>query len=75
MIDTLKLAKRLEAARMDKAQAEALAEGLAESLKEAYVSREYLDAQLAKLSETLTWRIAGVYLFIVGSIIINHFWR
>jgi hypothetical protein len=60
MLDTLKLAKRLEAAHMEKEQAEALAEGLAESLKESYVSREYLDGRLARLEARLVgWMLAG----------------
>ena len=46
MLDTLKLSKRLTAADMPLNQAEALAEGLAESLKESYVTREFLDSRL-----------------------------
>jgi len=63
VIDTLKLSKRLTAARMPAEQAEALADGLAESLKESYVSREFLDARRAedrsyldtKFAETRTY--------------------
>ena len=66
MIDTLKLARRLEAAHMAKEQAEALAEGLAESLKESYVSREYLDARLAKVTNELSWRTLLIVIAVVG---------
>lgn len=48
MIDTLKLTKRLTAASMPTEQAEALSEGLAESLKESFVTREFLDARRAE---------------------------
>lgn len=53
MIDTLKLARRLEAANLPKEQAEALAEGLNESLKENYVTNEHFDLGLAKLKSEL----------------------
>jgi hypothetical protein len=56
MIDTLKLSKRLREAQMPQAQAEALAEGLAESLKELYVTCDYLETQLARLRGALTGR-------------------
>jgi len=72
MIDTLKLTKRLTAASMPPAQAEALSEGLAESLKESYVSREYLDAKLAALrTELVTWVVGTVGV----ATLINHWWR
>jgi hypothetical protein len=74
MIDTLKLARRLEAAKMAKEQAEALAEGLNESLKESYVSREYLDGRLAKLTAELTWRMVVVTVAIVGLFDAALFW-
>lgn len=62
MIDTLKLSKRLQAAKFSIEQAEALAEGLNESLKEAYVSREYMDSRLARLE----LRMVGWVALIVG---------
>jgi hypothetical protein len=72
MIDTLKLSKRLTAARMPPEQAEALSEGLAESLKEAYVTREFLDARLAALrTELVMWMVGTVGL----GTFINHWWR
>lgn len=77
MIDTLKLSKRLQAANMPEQQAEAFAEGLSESLREDYVTREYLDSRLnvlghdldsrlAKLKEELTFRMVIVTVAVVG---------
>jgi len=61
--DTLKLAKRLEAAGFAPAQAGATAEALADSLREslgnALVSRDFLDARLAELKTGLSDRIAA----------------
>jgi hypothetical protein len=72
MIDTLKLSKRLQAAQMSGTQADALAEGLNESLKESYVSREYLDSRLSRLKTELIFWIVGT----VGlGTFINHWWR
>ena len=72
MIDTLKLSNRLKAARMPSEQAEALADGLAESLKESYVTREFLDARLAALETRLiAWVVGTVGL----ATLINHWWR
>jgi hypothetical protein len=72
LIDTLKLTKRLKAAHMPDEQAEALSEGLAESLKEAYVTREFLDARLAQLrNEIVMWLVGTVAL----GTFINHWWR
>ena len=68
MIDTLKLSKRLREAQMPQDQAEALAEGINESLKESYVTREYLRNCLLKFE----LRIVG-YLVLV--ILANHFWK
>ena len=72
MIDTLKLTKRLTAAQMPAPHAEALSEGLAESLKESYVTREFLDARLAALETRLIGWVVGT----VGlATLINHWWR
>lgn len=72
MIDTLKLSKRLQAAQMSEIQAEALAEGLNDSLKESYVTREYLDSRLAQFETRLIVWIVGT----VGlGTFINHWWR
>ena len=61
MIDTLKLTNRLVAAHMPREQAEALADGLGESLKESYVTRDYLDARLSALrTELVIWIIGTV---------------
>jgi hypothetical protein len=64
MLDTLKLAKRMEAAGLAHEQAEAIAEGLNEGLKESYISREYLDSRLEKLRSELIWStilIVGIF--------------
>ena len=72
MLDTLKLARRLEAANLPKAQAEALAEGLNESRKENYVTNERFDLGLAKLKNELVFWMFGV----VGlGVLVNHFWK
>lgn len=72
MIDTLKLARRLEAANMPKDQAEALAAGLRESLKESYVTNESFELGLTKLkTELVVWMVGTVGL----AVLINHFWR
>lgn len=58
MIDTLKLSKRLQSANMPEAQADALAEGLNESLKESYVTREFLRSELVKQKiELVIWMV------------------
>jgi len=63
MIDTLKLARRLTAAHMPPEQAEALADGLAESLKDSYVTRDYLDTRLSALrTELVMWMVGTVAL-------------
>lgn len=72
MIDTLKLSKRLQAAQMSAPVADALAEGLNESLKESYVSREYLDSRLAQVETRLiVWIVSTVGL----GTFVNHWWR
>lgn len=79
MIDTLKLTKRLTAASMPIAQAEALSEGLAESLKETYVTREYLDARLADMrayiASVRTELVLWMFGLIGGATLINHWWK
>jgi len=57
MIDTLKLSKRLTAANMPTALAEALSEGLREGLSESYVAKADI--------ETLRWMVGGVYAILV----------
>ena len=83
MIDTLKLSKRLTAAHMPAEQAEALSEGLAESLKEAYVTREFLDARRAEDRAYLDTRLATlrneIVMWVFGVVglgtLINHWWK
>lgn len=83
MIDTLKLSNRLKAARMPPEQAEALSEGLAESLKESYVTREFLDARRAEDRAYLDGRLAALrtelVMWMVGTVglasLINHWWH
>lgn len=59
-IDTLKLAKRLEAANMPKAQAEALAEGIGETLQEATVTKQDLAVAVAELKQDLGVAVADL---------------
>jgi hypothetical protein len=59
-VDTLKLARRLEAAGFPAKQAADTAEAIAEAIGDSVVTREYLDLRLAELkaslgSELLTW--------------------
>jgi hypothetical protein len=83
MIDTLKLSKRLVAAHMPTEQADALAEGLAESLKESYVSREFLDARRAEDRAYLDTRLAALrtelVMWVVGTVgiatLVNNWWK
>jgi hypothetical protein len=72
MIDTLKLSRRLQEAKMPQEQAEALAEGLHESLKESYVTNDKLDVALSKLETRLIlWLVGTVGLGVLA----NHFWH
>ena len=74
--DTLKLAKRLEAAGFPPAQAgataEALADTLRDSLGESLVTRDFLDARLgirlAELKQELTTRVAALEIALTGRI-------
>lgn len=83
MIDTLKLTNRLVAAHMPRDQAEALADGLAESLKESYVTREFLDARRAEDRSYLDTRLAALrtelVMWMAGTVgigtLLNHWWR
>ena len=77
MIDTPKLSRKLQEAKMPQEQADALGEGLHESLKDSYVTNEKLDVALAKLkTELIIWIVA---IWIVGTVglgvLANHFWR
>jgi hypothetical protein len=83
MIDTLKLSKRLTAAHMPAEQGEALADGLAESLRESYVTREFLDARRAEDRTYLDTRLAALrtelVMWVVGTValgtLVNHWWH
>jgi len=70
--DTLKLARRLEAAGFPPAQAgataDALAETLRESLGETIVTRSHLDVRFAELRTDLAGRLAGLETGLTGRI-------
>jgi hypothetical protein len=64
-VDTLKLARRLEAAGFPAKQAADTAEAIAEAIGDSVVTREYLDLRLAELkaslgSELLTWMFGAL---------------
>jgi hypothetical protein len=64
-VDTLKLARRLEAAGFPPKQAADTAEAIAEAIGESVVTREYLDLRLAELkaslkAELLTWMFGAL---------------
>jgi len=79
MIDTLKLSKRLQQAKLSAEQSEAIAEALAEAdyltkseLGAVTGFRIELRAELAKLKNELVYWLVGS----VGpSVLINHFWK
>jgi hypothetical protein len=83
MIDTLKLARRLQDAHLPKEQAEALADGLAEALKEDTITKADLSVAITELrsdidkgfnrvkTELLFWMVGTVGL----GVLVNHFWR
>ena len=59
--DTLKLARKLEAAGFPAQQAAATAQALAEALSESVVTRDYLDLRLAELKvELLSWMFGAL---------------
>ncbi|MFO1146409.1 MAG: hypothetical protein U1E33_07660 [Rhodospirillales bacterium] len=63
--DTLKLARKLEAAGFSAQQAADTAQALAETIGETIVTREYLDLRLAELksslkAELLTWMFGAL---------------
>ena len=61
IVDTLKLARRLEAAGFPAKQAADTAEAIAEAIGESVVTREYLDLRLAELKvELLTWMFCAL---------------
>jgi hypothetical protein len=61
VVDTLKLARRLEAAGFPAKQAADTAEAIGEAIGESVVTREYLDLRLAELKvELLTWMFGAL---------------
>ncbi|MFB1485986.1 MULTISPECIES: DUF1640 domain-containing protein [unclassified Thiocapsa] len=60
--DTLKLAKKLEAAGFSAAQAEAVADAFREATSEELVSRDFLDARLVAAKADLIKWLAGLLL-------------
>ena len=57
--DTLKLARKLEAAGFSAKQAAATAEALAETIGESVVTRDYLDLRLAEMKAALKAELPG----------------
>lgn len=60
--DTLKFAKKLEAAGVSQAQAEAFAEAFRDATSEELVTRDYLDARLESVKSDMIKWIAGLLL-------------
>lgn len=60
--DTLKFAKKLEAAGVSTAQAEAFAEAFRDATSEELVTRDYLDARLESTKSDMIKWIAGLLL-------------
>jgi hypothetical protein len=65
VVDTLKLARRLEAAGFPAKQAADTAEAIGEAIGESVVTREYLDLRLAELkaslkAELLSWMFGAL---------------
>jgi hypothetical protein len=58
--DTLKFAKKLEAAGLPAPQAEAFAEAFCDTTSEELVTRDYLDARLEATKADLVKWIAGL---------------
>jgi hypothetical protein len=75
MIDTLKLSKRLQQAKLSAEQSEAIAEADYLTKSELGAVTEFrieLRAELAKLKNELVYWLVGS----VGpSVLINHFWK
>lgn len=58
--DTLKFAKKLEAAGMSAPQAEAIADAFREATSEQLVTRDYLDARLEAVKGDMIKWVAGL---------------
>ena len=67
-IDTLKLARRLEAAGFPPKQAADTAEALGDALGETVVTRDYLDA---KLSEQKSDVLKSIMAMLLGAVTVN----
>lgn len=78
-IDTLKLAKRLQAASVPQKQAEAIAEGIGEMLKEVTATKEDLAVAVAELRIDLSKLKTELIFWVVGTVglgaVLNHFWH
>ena len=68
VFDTLKLARRLEAAGFTAAQAQGASEALAETLSEEMVTRTYMDGNFKELRLELDTRFKDLQLRIGGMI-------
>ena len=82
MIDTLQITKRLEAANLSPAQAEAIAESIAQvagtelATKTDLANLELpLTDKINNASDRLNTMMFGAYGLIVLGIFVNHFWR
>jgi hypothetical protein len=60
--DTLKFAKKLEAAGFAPAQAEAISDAFREATSEQLVTRDYLDARLSAMQAEMVKWMAGLLL-------------
>ena len=73
MIDTLKLAQRLEAAGMDRPQAEALADGLAEGLRDGFAQ---LPTDMAEVKAELRFHrwVFAIMIDLQIALVLRAFW-
>ena len=73
MIDTLKLTQRLEAAGMNRPQAEAIADGLAESLRDGFAQ---LPVDMAEVKAELRFH-RWAFAIVIGleiALLLRAFW-
>ena len=67
--DTLKFTKKLEAAGVEPAQAEAMAEAFSEATSQELVTRDYLDIKLADLRMELREMKVDIIKWMTGALI------
>ena len=67
--DTLKFAKKLEAAGLPAPQAEAIAEAFREATSEELVTRDYLDARLETVKASIETAKADLVKWVAGLLI------